>query len=351
MRNPSGYGSITKMSGKRRRPWRIRVTTGWEVNDKTGREKQISVTIGYAATKKEAMQMLADYNKRPFDLAHKDITFAEVYQTWSKKHFEKYPSVARNVSSAYRKYCTSLCDMRIVDIRLAHLQAAIDEANGKSVSIHTNLKTIFHAVFKYCVQNDIVHKDYSKFVVTTPTAPRKSADERFFTQEQIALVLQHHTADEFFVDIVKFLFYTGTRIGELLALEISDINLEERMIRLRGTKTEAADRLVPIHRDIIPLLEARLGNNKYLIEADGEPLSYMRFRNRWVGFMKDLGISHTPHATRHTFISIMDNCNANRVAVKRIVGHSNRNDITLHYTHKDKAQLLEAIDKFVLIEP
>lgn len=65
--------------------------------------------------------------------------------------------------------------------------------------------------------------------------------------------------------------------------------------------------------------------------------------------MESLGVSHTPHALRHTFVSLMDSCgvSSNSVALKRIVGHSNSN-VSEHYTHKTLDELLDTIDKLQL---
>ena len=53
------------MSGKRRRPWIVRVTTGYDIDAETGTFKQKQETLGYAATRAEGMQMLAAYNMNP----------------------------------------------------------------------------------------------------------------------------------------------------------------------------------------------------------------------------------------------------------------------------------------------
>ena len=34
MRNPNGYGSVVKLSGKRRKPFAVRITIGWDNNGK-----------------------------------------------------------------------------------------------------------------------------------------------------------------------------------------------------------------------------------------------------------------------------------------------------------------------------
>lgn len=55
MRLPSGYGSIVKMSNanRRRRPYIVRITTGYDIDKQTGKTKQVIGIIGYAKTPKK----------------------------------------------------------------------------------------------------------------------------------------------------------------------------------------------------------------------------------------------------------------------------------------------------------
>ena len=50
MRLPNGYGSIYKIGGKRRKPFAVRITTGWEDNG-----KQIIKYLGTFRTRAEAL--------------------------------------------------------------------------------------------------------------------------------------------------------------------------------------------------------------------------------------------------------------------------------------------------------
>lgn len=367
MRQPNGYGSISKMSGNRRRPWRVRITVGWEINEETGREKQISKTLGYFETKKEAMLALAEYNQAPYDLTNKDVTFEIAYKAWSEKHFEKYPSTWRGLTAVY-KLCAPIYNMRMGDIRLKQLQDIMDSIKEKSVSTQNNLKTVFLQTFKYCMENDIIKKDYAQYVKIHQTE-RKDISNKYFTEAEIKKLLanQDFTAvvthgkgrgtkrvEMQLVDSVIILLYTGVRIGELLSLKCSDVDIENRTIYVPGTKTEAADRKVPIHKDLIPYLEKRLAlGTEYLIPNGlGEQFDAKVYRRCFFNPLAEfLGAPHlTPHATRHTFISTMDNCGVSTesVVLKRIVGHSNKS-VTQHYTHKDIEQMIKAIDKFKLL--
>ena len=57
MRLPNGYGGVVKLSGNRRRPYAARITTGWHVNDLTGKRIQHYQILCYAASRSEALQM------------------------------------------------------------------------------------------------------------------------------------------------------------------------------------------------------------------------------------------------------------------------------------------------------
>ena len=86
MKQPNGYGSVTKLPGKRRNPWMIRKTNGFDINEKTGKATQKYVIIGYASTKKEGLDILAEYNRNPYDLVAAKMTFEEVFEEYKKEH-------------------------------------------------------------------------------------------------------------------------------------------------------------------------------------------------------------------------------------------------------------------------
>ncbi len=58
MRRANSSGSIYKMKGgKRRTPWRVRITSGWKIDKETGKSKQIVKTIGYYRTGEESEEL------------------------------------------------------------------------------------------------------------------------------------------------------------------------------------------------------------------------------------------------------------------------------------------------------
>ena len=97
MRLPNGYGTIYKLSGKRRRPYIVRKTIGWDDNS-----KQLYQTIGYYESRPAAIAALADYNRNPYDIEASSITFSEVYEKWLERRASKLSiSNLRGYRAAY----------------------------------------------------------------------------------------------------------------------------------------------------------------------------------------------------------------------------------------------------------
>ena len=337
MRNPNGYGSVVKLGKNRRRPYAVRVTAGW-----TDEGRQRYKYVSYHEKKADAIMALAEYNKNPYDLDVSKITFAEVFEKWSKQEYITLSdSSVKGYNSAFKK-CSPLYGRLIKEIKKTHLQGVIDEITAPSMAKMT--KFLFQKMYKYALENDIVEKDYSKFV----KLPKKEvAEEKIpFTEEEIKC-LWENVDNVQFADLVLILLYTGMRIGELLDLKKSNIHLEERYM-IGGKKTTAGiDRVIPIHKRILPLIKKRMEDSHldclFLNKHRGK-LSYSSFmKYQWGNIVKSFEKEHTPHDTRHTFISEMDRLGVNKITTKRIVGHSN-SDVTEHYTHKTIAELIEAVD-------
>lgn len=338
MKNPNGYGSVFKLSGKRRKPFAVRITTGW-----TDDGKQKYEYLGYFASRQEAMIALGDYNSNPYDLSAGKITFKEVYERLKK---ERFPKISKSNQSGYEmafNRSESLHDLKFVDIRKAHLQAVIDNCD-KSHGTKRKIKVLFNQMYKFAMENDLTHKDYARFV-ELPRDNTKSSRQPFTLDEIKKLWENVDRLD--FIDTVLIMIYTGLRPGELVEVKNENIHLDKRYFR-GGFKTEAGtNRVIPIHKKIHSLIEARMDpNNEYLVtNHENDKMSYyVYYHERWKKIMGQLEMDHRPHDCRHTFATLMDNAGANKLSIKRIMGHASKDITDKVYTHKDIEQLLIAID-------
>lgn len=341
MRNPNGFGSVVKLSGKRRRPYAVRVTAGWSDDG-----KQILKYVSYHTKKADAVKALLEFNTNPYDIDAARITFAEVYEHWSKTEFETLSDSMVNAYRSAYKHCKPLYGKVFKELRKTHLQAVVDAIEAPSMQDVT--KFLFLKSYKYALENDIVNKNYAQFVKVAKKEESKKKTP--FTREEIDILWANvDNVDEVkYADLVLILLYTGMRIGELLNMEKSNIFLEERYM-IGGSKTKAGkERIIPLHKRIVPLIEKRMkeSDSQWLfINRIGAKLKYNSFTQyHWEPITDLVGNEDlTPHSCRHTFISNMSRLGVNPLILKRIVGHSNAS-VTEHYTHLELEELLQAID-------
>ena len=89
MKLPNGYGSVHKLKGKRRKPWRARITDGFVYDLVEDKQVQKYKTLGYYETKQKALQALAAYNENPYDLDADKITLLNVMKNGRKNILKK----------------------------------------------------------------------------------------------------------------------------------------------------------------------------------------------------------------------------------------------------------------------
>ncbi len=336
MRKPNKYGSVVQLNGKRRRPFAIKVTVGL-----TDEGKQIRKYIAYFATRREAEEFLVKYNKSKSTYTYK-MKFSEIYEIWSERKFKEVGESSQSLYElAYRK-CEKLHNMDMLDIKTLHMQEVLDDM-GNKYDMKKKVSYLMSQIFDYCMKNDIVLKDYSKYlelgkkVIINKKVP--------FSKKEIKRLWDNIETP--WVDTILILIYTGLRIGELLLVKNEDVNLEEGYFRA-GIKTEAGiNRLIPIHSKILPLIQNRMNDKEYLILNDkGKPTKYSNYRReKFDKLMKMLNMDHTPHDTRHTFATLLNNADANSTSITKLIGHKNFTTTEKIYTHKNIEELKKAIEK------
>lgn len=338
MKLPNGYGSVYKLSGKRRKPWVARKTIGWKDN-----AQPIYEYLGYFEKRELALQALAAYNLDPYDLANHKLTFTEVYDLWVKQKYTDNGKKVKNGYSAAYKACNELYEMIFTDIRTAHMQTALNEWQIGYAS-KKNMRILFGQLFDFAMQNDIVKKDYSEYI--TLEMPEEEGEQKHkpFTSEELA-TLWENAADKA-AQIVLIYCYSGMRPTEFVKIKTADVFLTERYM-IGGIKTKnSKNRAIPIAEKIYKFIESFYNpENEYLLTDYDGPLNYDRINWRyWKPLMQKLDMDHLPHDGRHTCATLLDNAGANKTVIKKILGHAGHGMTEKVYTHKTIQQLVDAIN-------
>lgn len=330
MKLPNGYGSVSKLSGRRRNPYIVRITVG-----------DARRTLGCYHTRKDALSALAEYNRDPYSLDVRAITFADVYRQWyARRSSEVSTGVAQRYTYLYSK-CAPIADKPIADLRLVHLQATVDDAQLTPV-VSNQLKSLLFMVYQYAIKQDIVNVNYAERV-DTGKKPKTQNPHVPFTPQEIAL-LWEHVGDKF-VPCVLILIYTGMRESELVTMRREDVHLADGYM-VGGIKTDAGKRrIIPIHSKIAPIVSDLYARGlAYLTDNTSRQL----FEQRFAACMRRLGLTHRTHDCRHTFASLMDEAGANRSSLKRIMGHAGGDVTDSVYIHKTVENLKQEIEKIAI---
>lgn len=324
MKNPNGYGTVTKLSGNKRKPWIVKEGI-------SGRQKP----IGYTATKEEGMILLAQYNNDPWDIEADKITLQELFDLWEEKRAVKLGTSNRSALKSAYKHCSKLGKVRYKQIKSYQMQDCIDSC-GCGYSTQGAIKNLWGHLDRFALELDIISKRCSDLLTSDPIP---ETTKEIFTDEEVSRLWENQNFP--WVDSVLFFLYTGFRISEMIDLRTETVNLQEWTLT-GGTKTAAGkNRLIPIHSKIQSIVQKRFEQSKsgYLFEYNGKKLNQTQYREFWAAIMEALKMDHTPHECRHTFRSRLDSAGANKVCIDRLMGHKSKGTGERVYTHKNIEEL------------
>lgn len=156
--------------------------------------------------------------------------------------------------------------------------------------------------------------------------------------------------------ILELLYATGVRVSELVSLKISNVLLEERIIRVLGKGNK--ERIVPYNSTAAKYLELYLymvrpsilkkrGEDRVFLNMRGTSLSRVSVWKILKNYAVKAGITKNiyPHILRHTFAThlLRNGCDLRTLQI--FLGHASLMTTQI-YTHLDKEFLKEVHSKF-----
>ena len=164
-------------------------------------------------------------------------------------------------------------------------------------------------------------------------------------------------------------FYTGLRIGELLALEWSDVDLENGRLNVNKSchygrdingvykriveapKTESSDRVVPIPRELTKYFKMMdTGDCLNVVSHNGKPVPTRTYQAAFTSILKKLGIENRCfHSIRHTFATRALESGMDVRTLSELMGHKNPSVTLSRYAHsliEHKTLMMEKLVKY-----
>ena len=148
--------------------------------------------------------------------------------------------------------------------------------------------------------------------------------------------------------IIELLYATGIRVSELVNIKISDIDINERTIKVVGKGSK--ERMVIFNNHTKKAIEIylndgyhefnKLSSGYLILNKDGNKLSERYIRNIINKLVTKAGldIKISPHTFRHTFATDMLEDGSDLMTVKELLGHESLNTTSI-YTHVTNEQI------------
>lgn len=141
-------------------------------------------------------------------------------------------------------------------------------------------------------------------------------------------------------DYLLLLLFTGLRRQEAATLQWNQIDLLGKTLTLPQTKNDQAHTL-PLTDFIFNLLENRkkISDSIHIFPGTGKEGYIIEPRKQMAKVVEISGVTFILHDLRRTFITVAESLDISAYAVKRLVNHKMKNDVTAGYIVSDVERL------------
>ena len=377
----NGEGTVFKEKSGR---WRSVITVGRNANGSLKRK------YFYGKTKKEVLDKMNDYRyKINNDLLPTDdtITVLEYLNYWLFKYKinEVKPSTITRYEGIIRNYIKpyAIGKIKLKSIRAAAIQSLYNSLIEEGKTTPSNIGTInkvLKSAFTQAIKEGYMLRNYCQFV--SIPKKHKNTDIVYLSLEEQKNFINACSGVRL-ESLFLFALGTGLRVGELLALDWSDISFEnanvmvnkslrqEKVFKSDGSssydtliqspKTESSNRLVPIPKNIlVKLKEYKIAQNKKRLSTGelyyesnlvfttpiGTPINQSNLRKSYNRILDKANIDRLKfHSLRHTYATRLFEQNVQIKTVQVLLGHSDITTTMNIYTHVTEEVKNDAIDK------
>lgn len=267
---------------------------------------------------------------------------------------------ATNTILANRLIYPYLAERDVARLTFRHIQAWVDQLmrDGKSRSAVSTTFSLINSAMKRAVAEGTLASNPCS-IVRIPSAPVRQ--KAAWSLEEVRRILTVASPNPKLFAMYVLLFTTGMRSGEIRALKWADLDMQSGILHIRRTITKdvtqqeyigqstktAKERLVVLSADVLDALQAwrtrqienRLRHHAWQAtdvifdRGDGQFISNVTYQKAHKDLVRSAGVQAlSPHASRHTYITIEREAGEDTGIIRERVGHSSQS-MQDRYTH------------------
>jgi integrase len=263
-------------------------------------------------------------------------TFSE-YAAVTSQARQLKASTAEKERSIWRRIEAVFGDWPLNTIAPSDVRRFVESlsADGLSPAYVRDIYSLLAMTFDYAIADELI----AQTPCVKVNLPKRTGKVQAASPGDVASLID--AIDPRYVALVKFLAGTGCRIGEALAVRVSDVvDLPRPSVRVLESKTEAGVRTVTLPDWLQATLrnhvsEFGLGADDWLFPAPaGGRMERRRFRGRfWVPACEAAGVDVTPHQLRHLHASVLIDAGRPLPEIAARLGHGSPSVTMQVYAH------------------
>ncbi len=349
----------------------------------TGQEKKVSVTLAKdnKATRKQAYDILQEKIAKKIsksEMQKKELTLAELCEKYMREQKAAVKPQSYAVAVSICKMLQQAIGREIIVDRLTmpFVKKKFRETGKSNITLN-NYRVRFFCILRWGYTEGLISRpDWTEKFKPFPVEEtyKERIEDKFLEGEEVRKLLSG-MKNTLYRYITNFIVLCGTRIGEALAIKISDLDFERRIISIHAnynsslkssgsTKTTAGTREIYMQDDLYKLCKEIANWNKkeqllygyrtdLLFNEFGDHVSYHSYEK----YLKKVSLDVlkkpvTTHYLRHTHASLLLEQGIDCDTVSRRLGHTDSRftrEIYIHITKKRKELENEKIKEVRII--
>lgn len=230
------------------------------------------------------------------------------------------PSTLRGIDIVLRLHVPEeLKERDMDDITIADLERVLEAVKAERMRVYTH--QVLNEAFERAVRLEYATRNPMRYVENVKHRQKLGKALTRREREQFIVKLE----DSPYKSLFEFYLWTGCRRSEALSITWDDVDTENGIIYIHGTKSETSERAVPISDPLARVLEA------IPPQESGKLFDYLPDHVTHV--FKVFCPNHKLHDLRHTFATRCLECGVALRVVQQWLGHASISTTTKIYMH------------------
>lgn len=280
-------------------------------------------------------QAFDDYMKarkslKPLTIKDYNRLMLEAFDDWRKKKIvdiTKDMIVKRHTLFGKRSQARANLSMRLLRAIFNFAVGEYEDAEGKAFILENPVKRLSHTKAWYRVDRK-------------QTVIKKHELKRWYDAVMNVEYERSSAKADTFRDYLLMILFTGLRRNEAAKLTWDRVDFEAKTLTIEDTKNHQSHTL-PLSNFLFALLSRRKVTSKtdYVFPGTGKEGYIIEPRKVMAKVMEQSGVQFTLHDLRRTFITIAESLDIPAYALKKLLNHKNKADVTAGYLVFDVERL------------